>query len=188
MIKSNTMYTSSEPRIRKPRYLSKNIATCRHNNEQAKKVVKAATEPVSKQLPLEQSTSEHAIGLPAAAGRPLSTSWRRPALVVVKVVHSLIYFFIEFCMGYLIYAGLKGREDRRTAIAAGVVAGESFIFLGNRCRCPLTGVAEDLGASRGSVTDIYLPRWLASNIFPLHVPLLALVLCLHSRNFLRWSK
>jgi hypothetical protein len=33
-------------------------------------------------------------------------------------------------MGYLIYAGLKGREDRRTAIAAGDFGGESLIFGG----------------------------------------------------------
>ncbi|MBA2679585.1 MAG: hypothetical protein H0U76_14460 [Ktedonobacteraceae bacterium] len=71
--------------------------------------------------------------------------WRRAAFVGVKAVHSLIYFSIEFCMGYLIYTGLKRQEDRRTAITAGVVAGETLIFLGNRCRCPLTGLAEELG-------------------------------------------
>ena len=123
--------------------------------------------------------------------RPVSLSgcfppyWRRPALASVKVVHSLIYFSIEFCMGYLIYAGMKGRENRRTGIAAGVVAAESLIFVGNHCRCPLTGLAEELGATRGSVTDIYLPRWLASNLVPIHVPLIALALYLHTRNFLR---
>src|SRR5712692_5851955 len=145
-------------------------------------------EPLSEQLLVKRTISEPAIGPPGAINRLLSPYWSKPALVGVKTLHSLIYFSIEFCMGYLIYTGLKGREDRRTAIAAGVVAGESIIFLGNRCRCPLTGVAEDLGAARGSVTDIYLPRWLASNIFPLHVPLLALALCLHARNFLQRSR
>jgi hypothetical protein len=106
----------------------------------------------------------------------------------VKAVHSLIYFSIEFCTGYLIYAGMTGHENRRTGIAAGVVAAESLIFVGNRCRCPLTGLAEDLGATRGSVTDIYLPRWLASNLVPIHVPLLALALYLHTRNLLRQSR
>jgi hypothetical protein len=116
-----------------------------------------AAEPLSEQLLAKRTISEPAIVPPGTGDRLLPPSWRKPALVGVKVVHSLIYFSIEFCMGYLIYAGLKGREDRRTAIAAAVVAGESIIFLGNRCRCPLTGVAEDLGAARGSVTDIYLP-------------------------------
>ena len=116
--------------------------------------------------------------------REKAPSWRRPALAGVKAVHSLLYFAIEFCMGYLIYAGLKGREDRRTAMAAGVVGAESLIFLGNRCRCPLTGLAENLGADSGSVTDIYLPGFLASHLVLIHMPLLALALCLHVRNFL----
>src|SRR5215467_10467558 len=122
---------------------------------------------------------------PGATGKLHPPSWRRLMLVIVKAMHSLIYFSIEFCMGYLIYAGLSGREDRRTAIAAGVIAGESIIFVGNRCRCPLTGLAKGLGAAHGSVTDIYLPRWLASNLVPTHVPLLALAVGLHSRNFLQ---
>jgi len=113
---------------------------------------------------------------------------KRLALVSVKVVHSLLYFSIEFCMGYLIYAGLKGREDRRMAIAASVVGGESLIFLGNRCRCPLTKLARNLGDAHGSVTDIYLPAFLADNLPLIHVPLLALALYLHIRNFLRRSR
>ena len=123
-----------------------------------------------------------------STGGSLSPSWRRSALVGVKAVHSLLYFFIEFCMGYLIYTGLKGREDRRTAMAAAVVGTEIIIFLGNRRRCPLTGLAKNLGARSGSVTDIYLPGFLASHLVLIHVPLLALALYLHVRNFLRRSR
>lgn len=108
--------------------------------------------------------------------------WRRAAFVSVKAVHSLIYFSIEFCMGYLIYTGLKRQEDKRTAITAGVVASETLIFLGNRCRCPLTGLAEELGAGSGSVTDIYLPKFIAANLPLIHVPLVVLALYLHIRN------
>lgn len=136
----------------------------------------------------KRSLSQPATVPPGEAFRRLPPSWRRSALVGVKAVHSLLYFSIEYCMGYLIYAGLKGWEDRRTAIAAGVVGGESIIFLGNRCRCPLTGVAENLGAASGSVTDIYLPGFLASHLVLIPVPLLALALCLHVRNFRRQVK
>ena len=136
----------------------------------------------------QRSLSEPATIPLGATGRPLPPFWRRLALVSVKAVHSLLYFSIEFCMGYLIYAGLKGREDRRTAIAASVVVGESMIFLGNRCRCPLTRFTHNLGDAHGSVTDIYLPGFLASHLVLIHVPLLALALCLHVRNFLRRSR
>jgi hypothetical protein len=43
-------------------------------------------------------------------------------------------------------------------------------------------MAEAAGAERGSVTDIYLPRWFARNLPAIHVPLLALLAWLHWRN------
>ena len=57
-------------------------------------------------------------------------------------------------MGYVLYTGFTGHSGRRTAIAAGVVAAETLIFVANGFRCPLTQVAEKLGASHGSVTEI----------------------------------
>jgi beta-lactamase family protein len=49
-------------------------------------------------------------------------------------------------------------------------------------RCPLQQVAERVGAERGSVTDIYLPRWFAHNLPAIHVPLILLAGYLHGRN------
>jgi hypothetical protein len=103
------------------------------------------------------------------------------ALVATKAAHSLVWLGVESCMGYVIYTGLAGRSDRRTAIAAAVVAGETLVYLGNGCRCPLTGLAERLGAAEGSVTDIYLPHWLAANLARIHVPLIAAAVYLHTR-------
>ena len=42
---------------------------------------------------------------------------------------------------------------------------EGFILLANGWRCPLTVYAERLGAPSGSVTDLFLPRWLADRAF-----------------------
>lgn len=81
-------------------------------------------------------------------------------------------------MVYLLYAGFARRTDRRAAIAAAVVGGETLIFAANGFRCPLTDVAETLGAESGSVTDIYLPRWLAHNLPAIHVPLIILAVYL----------
>jgi hypothetical protein len=98
------------------------------------------------------------------------------------VIHTAIWFSIEACMMYVLYAGFARRSDRRAGIAAGVVAAESLIFVGNGCRCPLTSVAERLGIERGSVTDLYLPRWFARNLPAIHVPLICLAGFLHARN------
>jgi hypothetical protein len=43
-------------------------------------------------------------------------------------------------------------------------------------------LGESLGAKRGSVTDLYLPKWLAHNLPAIHVPLLVLAAFLHGRN------
>lgn len=107
------------------------------------------------------------------------------ALVAVKIIHTLAWFSIESCMVYLLYAGLVKRTDRRAAVAAAVVGGETLIFVANGFRCPLTDVAESLGAEDGSVTDIFLPRWFAHNLPAIHVPLILLTAYLHGRNLRR---
>ena len=109
----------------------------------------------------------------------------RHALVAVKSIHTLAWFSIEACVVYLLFAGFAGRTDRRAAVAAAVVGGESLLFAANGFRCPLTDVAESLGADDGSVTDIFLPRWFAHNLPAIHVPLLLLMAYLHVRNLRR---
>jgi len=103
-------------------------------------------------------------------------------LMAVKVIHTLVWLSIESCMAYLLYSGLTRQSDRRAAIAGAVVVGECVIFAANGLRCPLTDVAESLGAKGGAVTDIYLPTWLARNLPAIHVPLLILTVVLHRRN------
>jgi hypothetical protein len=104
------------------------------------------------------------------------------ALTTIKAAHTLVWFSIEACVLYVLYAGFAGRSDRRAAIAAGVVAGESLIFAANGFHCPLTELAEHLGAEHGSVTDIYLPGWFARNLPVIHAPILVLAAFLHGRN------
>ena len=68
-------------------------------------------------------------------------------------------------------SGSTSGRDRRVAAAAGVVARESLVFAANGFRCPLTQIAELVGGERGSVTDIYLPRWFAHDLPAIQVPL-----------------
>jgi hypothetical protein len=110
------------------------------------------------------------------------------AIKVTKAVHTLAWFSIESCVLYLLYTGFAGRSGRRAAIAASVVAGECLVFAANGFRCPLSDVAERLGADHGSVTDIYLPRWFARHLPTLHVPLLLIAASLHGRNIRRHQK
>jgi hypothetical protein len=103
-------------------------------------------------------------------------------LVAIKAIHTLAWFSIELCMVYLLYAGFAKHSDRRAAAAAVVVGGECLIFAADGFRCPLTQLADSLGARSGSVTDIYLPGWFAHNLPAIHAPLLVLMAFLHGRN------
>lgn len=104
------------------------------------------------------------------------------SLRLVKAIHTAIWLAVESAMVYLLYSGARRRSDRRAALAAAVVAAETIVFLGNGGRCPLTDLAESLGSEHGSVTDIYLPGWLARSLPVIHVPLVALAIILHGRN------
>jgi hypothetical protein len=141
--------------------------------------------------PLYEVVNQHYLGeFLAQVCRPHGWQPRHPGAVIaaIKAFHTLIWFSIEACMVYLLYAGFVKRSDRRAALAAEVVGGESLIFAANGFSCPLRQLAESLGAEHGSVTDLYLPKWLAHNLPAIHVPLLVLVAFLHRRDLLQQRK
>ena len=98
-------------------------------------------------------------------------------LFFVKLVHSAIFFVMSTCVIYLLYTGIAGRFSKWSIIAFTLVFVEGIVLLFNKWQCPLTTWAENLGAEDGSVTDIFLPRWLADHLFHICVPLFV-VACL----------
>jgi hypothetical protein len=54
-----------------------------------------------------------------------------------------------------------------TWVAVGLLLLESVVLAASGWTCPLTILAERSGALRGSVTDIFLPKWFADRIFPM---------------------
>ena len=100
----------------------------------------------------------------------------------MKAFHTVAWFSIEACMLYVLYSGIRRQSDRRAGAAATVVAVETLVFAANGFRCPLTAIARNLGDNSGSVTDIYLPHWLARNLPAIHVPLIIIAVALHWRN------
>jgi hypothetical protein len=122
-----------------------------------------------------------------AAGRDMSPARRNALVVIVKAVHSLAFLVIQTAIAYIAISGARGKSDRRAAAALGIALGEVAVYAGNGLRCPLTDVAEALGSEHGAVTDIFLPRWLASNIANIYTPLLLVGIGLHVRNLSRRS-
>ena len=86
------------------------------------------------------------------------------ALTAIKAIHTAIFASIAGAILLALWDGVRGQPRRRTAIAGGMVVVETAIYISNNQVCPLTPLAEDLGAARGSVVDIFLPAWAASRI------------------------
>jgi hypothetical protein len=103
------------------------------------------------------------------AGR-VPAAWRPGVLTAIKTVHTLLFASISAALLLIVWDGLRRRPRRRTAIALAVALTESAVYASNNRVCPLTPLAEQLGAERGSVIDIFLPEWFADRV---PVPLVA---------------
>jgi hypothetical protein len=107
------------------------------------------------------------------------------AVTVIKSVHSAIFLVELSSIGWLLITGLVGRRDRTVALAAGAVAIEAAVFIGNGRVCPLTPLTERLGATRGEVSDIFLPSSVARTIPVWASALVGLAALLHARSAVR---
>jgi hypothetical protein len=89
---------------------------------------------------------------------------RGDALTAIKGIHTAIFFSVFAAVVLTVWDGLRGRPRKRTAIAGGVVMAESLLYVSNNQVCPLTPLAEQFGADRGSVVDLFLPAAVARQI------------------------
>lgn len=91
-------------------------------------------------------------------------SWRTGALTAIKAAHTVIFLSISAAVILTLWDGVRGMPGRRTAVAGGVVLAESALYVSNNQVCPLTPLAEQIGAARGSVVDLFLPAAVARRI------------------------
>lgn len=82
-------------------------------------------------------------------------------LVLIKLLHTLIWLFLNAVIFYLLYAAIVNKIDYRVWVCVGLVGLEILVLALNRMRCPLTNVAERYAPADKDNFDIYLPAWLA---------------------------
>jgi hypothetical protein len=118
-----------------------------------------------------QTAEAKAARRPAWSGRmtaPLSRAiprgWRPAALAGIKVIHTALFAVIAAAIGLFAWDGMAGRPRQRSAYALGVALAETAVYVSNNQVCPLTPLAEELGAERGSVVDMFLPARAARRI------------------------
>lgn len=90
-------------------------------------------------------------------------------LFTIKFVHTLIFFVLAACMGYILYCGLTGTQNALLAAAVAAILLEVAVYALNGLRCPLTNLALRYGDETGDdfIADIFLPKWLADNLVKL---------------------
>ena len=101
-------------------------------------------------------------------GRPGDeTRVARLTIFHVKLIHTAIFWLLSACVLYALFSGLVDHITTWTWIAVALVLLESVVLAASGWTCPLTILTERLGAVRGSVADIFLPKWFADRIFPI---------------------
>ncbi len=121
----------------------------------------------------------------APLGRVIPPGARPAALATIKAVHTVIFASVAAAILLFAWDGLRERPGRRGAAALAIALGESAVYLSNNQVCPLTPLAEELGAERGSVVDIFLPAWLSRRIPLLGGSALVIGLVLNLRTAFR---
>jgi hypothetical protein len=84
----------------------------------------------------------------------------RDALIIVKIVHTIVWvFFVACILAVPVTAGVQ--RFKLSAVFAGLVLVECLVLAVNRCRCPLTDLAVRYAPEDSPNFDIYLPRLVA---------------------------
>ncbi len=97
-------------------------------------------------------------------------------LILVKILHTLIWFFFNFVLFYLLYAVILNSINKWVWIGIGLIIIEGFVLLSFKMKCPLTIVARKYSDSTKDNFDIYLPNWLAKYNKQIYTTLFVIIL------------
>ena len=89
----------------------------------------------------------------------------------IKFIHSAIFFFMVFCLFYILYAAIVRKYDWILLTAAAMILIDGASIALNRWRCPLTTLAEKHGAADGAITHMFMPRRCVPYVFKFFIVL-----------------
>ena len=99
-------------------------------------------------------------------------------IFLIKSIHTTIFFFMSVCLLFVLYCGITRTYNWILLLAIGAILIEGAALVLNHWRCPLTTLAIKHGAEKGTVTDIFLPKWMARNVFYVSTVVFAISLVL----------
>lgn len=109
----------------------------------------------------------------------------RITIFQIKLVHTIIFWILSVCVAYALFSGIFDRITIWTWVATGMLLVESVVLAVAGWICPLTILAERQGSPRGSVADIFLPKWFADRIFRICGSLYVIALLIVGLRMLR---
>lgn len=112
----------------------------------------------------------------------LSARCRGATLALIKWIHTAVFLSVASLIVLFAWDGAARRAGRRTTVAGTVALAEAAVYASNNLVCPLSPLAEELGAANGSVTDILLPIWISRRIPLVSSSVLVLGIVLNLRN------
>ncbi len=100
-----------------------------------------------------------------ALGRGHPCRATNPRLARHQGFHTAAFVAISGAILAFTWEGMRGRRGRvANEQPKSIAIAETIVYASNNQVCPLTPLAEQLGATSGSVTDIYLPAWISKRI------------------------
>jgi len=99
-------------------------------------------------------------------------------IAAIKVVHLALFLLLAAAVLHVFFCGVSGRRGRLLAWSVALCAFELVVLAANHWRCPLTTLAERLGARDGAVASLFLPGWSLRFVFPAFGALFAVGLAL----------
>ena len=82
-------------------------------------------------------------------------------LFYIRLVHTIIWVFYVFVIGYILYASISNKINYYLFIAIGLVVMEGMILMIFKWKCPLTVLGYKYSENHEVGFDIFLPKWLA---------------------------
>ena len=91
----------------------------------------------------------------------------RLSILQIKLIHTAIFYLFSGCVVYALYSGLVNQITLWTWTSVAVIFAEGVVLAVFGWKCPLTILAEKLGARTDLIGTMFLPKWFEDRVFPI---------------------
>jgi hypothetical protein len=100
-------------------------------------------------------------------------------VTLIKMIHTLVFLVASLCVLYTLRCGIVGEMKLRRLRFSILLPSVIFIlWLINGHKCILASLVYYFSGGNHSVSDIYLPEWLASRIMPYSTAVMSVAISL----------